>query len=296
MLNATLLFHLSQYSTGTSKDMLKNLYVDNVVTGCNTEEAAAAYYSAARAIMSDANFNLRSWASNSNILMEQARKDGTAAEPGSINILGLQWNTISDTLSLIMKSPIPTHHTLVTKREVLREASKVFGVLSPVTVKEKIFMQKLWQQSIDWDEPLTNTAEEEWLSIAADIQDATSTTLTRQYLPGSDLTHVQPAQLFVFADASLRAYGAVAFICDNNQVSFVMAKSRVAPLKQLSLPKLELMAALIAARLSKFIREALHFINLAFHLWTDSQIVLYWLQSNKKLDTFVSHRVTKIHQ
>jgi len=97
------------------------------------------------------------------------------------------------------------------------------GVLSPVTVKAKIF----WQQNLDWDEPLTSNAEKQWLSIAADIQNATSIILTRQYLPGSDLTSTQPTQLFVFADASLRAYGAVTFICNNNRVSFVMAKSRV---------------------------------------------------------------------
>ena len=51
ILNATLLFHLSQYVAGTSKDMLKNLYVDNIVTGCNSEEAAAAYYAMARAVI-----------------------------------------------------------------------------------------------------------------------------------------------------------------------------------------------------------------------------------------------------
>ena len=274
--------------------MLRNLYVDNIVTGCESEESAAAYYSTAREIMNDANFNLRSWASNSNTLMEQAWKDGTAADPGSVNVFGIQWDTNNDTISLILKNPIPTYHTLVTKREALREASKVFdpiGILSPVTVKAKIFMQKLWQQDIDWDEPLTTTAEEEWLSIAADIQEATSITFTRQYLPSCNFS-----QLFVFADASLRAYGAVAFISDNRRTSFIMAKNRVAPLKQLSLPKLELMAALIAARLSRFIREALNSLNLTTFLWTDSQIVLYWLQGNKKLDIFVTNRVSEIHQ
>jgi len=64
----------------------------------------------------------------------------------------------------------------------------------------------------------------------------------------------------VFANASLQAYGAVAFICNNNQVSFVMGKSRLTPLKQLSLPKLELMVALIAARLSK-----IYYRNSPFH-------------------------------
>ena len=125
MLNASLLFHLSQYSTGASKDMLKNLYVDNIVTGCTSEEAAAAYYSTAKAIMSDET----STSEASNILMEQTRKDGTAAEPGSINVLGLQWDTVSDTMSLFMKSLNSTYHTLVTKREVLHEASKVFDPL-----------------------------------------------------------------------------------------------------------------------------------------------------------------------
>ena len=89
--------------------------------------------------------------------------------------------------------------------------------------------------------------------------------------------HVSTIKLHVFADASPRAYGAVAFICADNTVSFVMANSRVAPLKQLSLPRLELMAALTAARFSKFIRDALQLLKITPYLWTDSQIVLYWL-------------------
>ena len=135
MLNATLLFHLSQYTSTTSKDMLENLYVNNIVTGCRSEETAVtySYYHTATTIMKEANFNLRSWASNSSHLVEQANKDKTAAESSTVNILGLQWDTTNDTMSLTLRSPIPKHHTLVTKREVLRELSKVFdpiGILS----------------------------------------------------------------------------------------------------------------------------------------------------------------------
>ena len=299
ILNATLLYHISQYTSATSKDMLENLYVDNIITGCESEETAITYYQTARAIMKDANFNLRSWASNSHRLVEQMHNDKTAAEPGPINVLGLQWDTTNDTMSLTLKIPIPTRHTLVTKREVLHESSKVFdpiGILSPVTVRAKILIQKLWQQDIDWDEPLNKAAEEEWLSIAADIQDAINLlSITRRYFHALNLSG-QTVKLHVFADASPRAYGAVAFICGDDQVSFVMAKSRVAPLKQLSLPRLELMAALTAARLSKFIRDALHSLNIITHLWADSQIVLHWLQSNKNLNSFVHHRVSEIHQ
>jgi len=94
----------------------------------------------------------------------------------------------------------------------------------------------------------------------------------------------------------MKAYGAVAFLCNESNTTFVMSKARVAPLKQLTLPKLELTGALTGARLSYFISQSLHIPPSTVHLWSDSQIVLYWLKSDKKLHQFVSHRVTEIHQ
>ena len=91
----------------------------------------------------------------------------------------------------------------------------------------------------------------------------------------------------------MKAYGAVAFLCNESSTSFVMSKARVAPLKQLTLSKLELMGALTGARLSYFISQALGLPPSTVHLWSDSQIVLYWLKSEKKLHQFVSHRVTE---
>ena len=102
-------------------------------------------------------------------------------------------------------------------------------------------------------------------------------------------------QLHAFADASTRAYGAVIFLCCSDQTTFVVAKGRVAPLKQITLPKLELMAAVIAARLTRFVIDSLG-LDVPPHLWTDSQIVLFWLQSTKQLPQFVTHRVREITQ
>ena len=297
MLNAALHCHLSQHNSPIAQNMLANLYVDNIVSGCSSESEAVQLYKNARSIMTEAHFNLRSWASNSCKLTEQATRDKVADLSNPVNVLGLQWDTQADTLHLTSKSPIPSITSLVTKREVLKESSKVFdplGLLSPVTVRAKIFMQSLWQHNLDWDEPLSDEDQTQWLNIATNIQDARSVQIPRQYFPTVNLSN-QLDKLHVFADASLTAYGAVAFICRGNSTSFVMAKSRVAPLKPLTLPKLELMGALTAVRLCNFILQALHPLSLSTCFWSDSQIVLHWIQGEKRTNTFVANRISEIH-
>ena len=116
-------------------------------------------------------------------------------------------------------------------------------------------MQDIWQLNVDWDEPLDGEIKERWLNIAQDIKQSTHFTIPRRYFS------FQPAdvttQLHVFVDASPKAYGAAAYLRQDDQTSFVMAKTRVAPLKQLSLPRLELMAALVGANLADFLSKAL---------------------------------------
>ena len=145
---------------------------DNIVSGCQSVDEAHHRYVTARSVMKDARFNLRSWASNSQVITDQASKEGVHDDNNPVNVLGLQWNTHTDALSLTTKSPLPAATSLVTKRDVLCESSKVFdplGLLSPVTIKAKIFMQKLWQCNVQWDEPLTDEDQQQWLEIAHDI-------------------------------------------------------------------------------------------------------------------------------
>ena len=99
----------------------------------------------------------------------------------------------------------------------------------------------------------------------------------------------------MFADASMKAYGAVAFFTSGDRASLVMGKNHVAPLKTLkSLPKLELMAAVVASRIAQFIIDALQLQDIPIYCWGDSQIVLYWLKSSKNLPLYVRRRVLEI--
>ena len=141
MLGAVLDLHLSKYQSPTANDMKKNIYVDNILSGCNTEEEIVNYYVQAREMMSQAKFNLRSWSSNSRRLQERTTKEQTGDTNPTVNILGLRWNTATDTLSLAPKKLPPANTSLITKREVLQVSSQLYdplGWATPVTNKNPI--------------------------------------------------------------------------------------------------------------------------------------------------------------
>ena len=297
MLHATLCCHLQHLDSPVATNMLSNIYVDNIVSGCQSSQQGVHYYKTARHIMKQANFNLRAWASNCQAIQSLAEADHTADKSTLVNVLGLQWNIESDTLHFSVKTAIPEHHTLITKREILQQSSKIFdplGYLSPVTIQAKLLLQQLWQKNVQWDEPLPQPLQKRWISIATEIQLATKISISRRYITTKDPITVD--QLHIFADASTKAYGAVAYLRSSNHTAFITAKTRVAPLKELILPRLELMAAVITSRISVFVIDSLSLQDKPLYLWSDSQIVLYWIKQKKHLASFVSHRVNEIHQ
>ena len=296
ILYATLHHHLHQHNSRLSCDILHNLYVDNIISGCSSEADTIQYYHNARTLLSEARFNLRAWVTNSPQLRAITQQEMTANTDVPSNVLGLLWNPISDELSLAPKKPSITNNPLITKRELLQESSKLFDPISittPVTIQAKILIQKVWTQHIEWDEPLGTELTREWQEIAEDLTHLHQVSIKRQYLNNFNPAHVQ---IRAFSDASIKAYGAVVYLCSHTDTTFVIAKSRVAPLKSPTLPRLELTAALTATRLVKFVIDSLELTGSPVHVWVDSQIALYWIHSSKKLPEFVAHRVSEINR
>ena len=128
MLFATLHYHLQQHSSPLSHNIQANLYVDNIVSGCETEQQAMQHFEEARSLMSSAGFNLRGWASNCKSLNRKAQKVGIANGSHLANILGLQWNITTDHLSLMPKVNITMDQPMITKREVLKDTLKLFAL------------------------------------------------------------------------------------------------------------------------------------------------------------------------
>ena len=131
-----------------------------------------------------------------------------------MNILGLKWNTSSDNLSLTPQNISLLSDQPITKRRVLQISSKTYdplGLLSPVTIRAKLLIQELWQQRLEWDEPLALELGTKWHGIAEDIQETNKITLPRCYFSESESPTSSP-YLHVFADSSPKAYGAVAYV------------------------------------------------------------------------------------
>ena len=152
-------------------------------------------------------------------------------------------------------------------------------------------IQMLWQLHIDWDESLDNGLQDEWNNIITDLQQLSGLTIDWSHF--QDFTR-EGIQLNVFADASTKACGAVAFLTSSDDATIVMAKNRVAILDSLTLPKLELMAAAVASRVAGFIIDALQQQDNPIYCLGNSQIVLYWLKSTIDLPLFVRCNILEI--
>ena len=157
ILYATLYHHLQQHNTPLSHDILCNLYVDNILSGCPSEDKIIQYYHNARATLSEAHFNLRAWVINSSRLRAITQQEKTADTAIPSNVLGILWNPVSDQLLLTPKGPLTTGNSITTKRELLQESPRVFnpiGIAAPITIQAKLLIQKIWTQHMEWDKPL----------------------------------------------------------------------------------------------------------------------------------------------
>ncbi|GFT96155.1 uncharacterized protein TNCV_1884771 [Trichonephila clavipes] len=186
----------------------------------------------------------------------------------------------------------------LTKRRILSESSKIFdllGLLSPCTVFMKIFYQKLWLTKTDWDSPIPQQLTEDWLKFQKAFNAINYLTVPRWVILTADNT----VELHGFADASSLAYAAAIYCRQKHnskiKVQLLISKTKVAPVKQISIPRLELCGAHLLSKLFKSVLRTLKHYNFDVFAWTDSNIVLSWLSSHpRKWKTFVANKTSSI--
>ena len=173
------------------------------------------------------------------------------------------------------------------------------GVLAPYILPTKCLIQSLWCKKKGWDEPLDEEDQRIWEDWLGDLMKLCEFELPRCFCV--DTCPEASIQLHVFADASEKSFGAVCYarysLRDGSiKVSFVMARNRVAPLKQLSIPRLELQAAVLAIRLYCLVKQELTVKVEDTIFWSDSKTVLQYIANeSRRFHTFVANRVSEIH-
>ncbi|CAG9787636.1 unnamed protein product [Diatraea saccharalis] len=297
LLEATLEHHIQQVIKGidsyedkmTLGKLLKSFYVDNSVTSVSTMKELDCFRNKAIAVLKTGGFDLRCW-----------EYSGDNISPHVTNVLGLNWNKQTDTLFLTSLE-ISDNSVQVTKRFILSITHKIFDVLGlvcPILIKPKLLLRDLCNSGYDWDMEVPKDVEmtfSEWYSQL--------NLLNKIELPRCLLGKYDRLSFHVFVDASQSAYAAVIFVrietIDGIDVRFVQAKSRISPKskKSTSIPRLELLAASIGARLMKSVSDALSLTDdSSVFYWSDSNVVLSWIKRDAPWARFVFNRVKEIRE
>ncbi|XP_038120879.1 uncharacterized protein LOC119770308 [Culex quinquefasciatus] len=259
----------------------RDFYVDDFLSGADDTNEATCLKQQVVEILSSAGFELRKWTSNNQELLQEQLTDKSApvlmkfSEQGeAVKALGIQWFPTEDVYGF--KVNLPDISFIFTKRQMISDSSKQFdpfGWLAPVLVKIKILYQQLWLFDVNWDDSLPPAVKAEWQEVRSTLHLLENMRIPRYLSPFRGRI-----QLHGFSDASEQAYAAVVYarsVDANGNISVVLiaAKSRVAPIKQVSLPRLELCGAWLLALLMERITEALSHLAIEHWAWTHSTIV-----------------------
>ncbi|XP_048484474.1 uncharacterized protein LOC125490156 isoform X2 [Plutella xylostella] len=286
--------------------LLNNVYVDDVSVGSNDLDELCEIKKQLTELLKLGSFELHKWSSNHpKILQDIPKSDQNLEdiefcqhEDAFVKTLGIKYNVKKDTFNIgCSQNEVLTEYT---KRQILSFLSSVFdplGIIGPIIVLAKIFMQQTWMLRTAWDQAVPydlNKKFKEFVENLLGMSDIVIPRNIRTY-------ELQLIELVGFSDASNKAYGSCLYVRTidyqgNVSMNLLCSKSRINPMTKLTTPRLELNSALLLAKLAKKVYDTLKTkFSLNVYLYVDSTIVLAWLNTEPvKLSVYVANRVKMI--
>jgi hypothetical protein len=280
-----------------------DFYVDDLLTGAETIDSVVQIRNKLTAVLATVGFNLRKWTSNSDKILTNTSESTSTQIPFlsdglQSKTLGIQWNHSRDLIQYTIKENL---NKKFTKRTILSEISQIFdplGLVGPCITVAKLILQEIWQLKLNWDESIPADIHTQWVQFKKDLINLNKIVIPRHVI----CNQPKIVEVHGFCDASERAYGACIYLKSISEsgdivIKLLCAKSRVAPLKTISIPRLELCGAVLLAQLSKRVKDSLT-INIDREIyWSDSTITLAWIAgSPNRWKQFVSNRVAEIQK
>ncbi|XP_055715181.1 uncharacterized protein LOC129809399 [Phlebotomus papatasi] len=281
-----------------AKALKQNFYVDDCLISFPSIPEAKECRLQLTELHASAGMTLAKWCVNDPQITDHSdQRESCDIFPEKSKALGMIWLPQDDQFTFKLTKDFSKANT---KREVLAAIAYLYdplGLISPVIVVGKLILQEIWKAQIPWDQPMSSEIITKWKQFAEGLSSIHSLHVPRSV---SEFKSPKSRELHVFCDSSSFAYGAVAYVVTENETGerkaqLSMAESRIAPTESITIPKLELCATVLGARLIKKIQESLSFNE--YFPWTDSTIVLGQIRSKRvKFDVFTAHRISEIHK
>ena len=287
-----------EVSEATCEAVKENFYVDDLCHSGSDLDATRAVLEEMTKALAAGGFHLTKFLANDPALLAGIPEgDRKPERPGVLpKILGVPWDVTTDELKIQFERPTQPAN----RRGILSYIMSPFdpiGITLPYLLDMKRLVQRLFGGEWGWDTMISDEDLKEWTEWVAELPAMEQISCKRVLIPRPGY---QAIYLCVFSDASQRGTAAVAYIVceypDGSTVSFGLGKVRVAPKKkQITIPRLELLAAVLAVELSGTIKEELKIEFTKVFFWTDSTTVLHWVNNpDLQLKAFVANRVAKI--
>jgi hypothetical protein len=221
------------------------------------------------------------------------------SDSSSGKALGVCWNFQRDVFSFSLADFSEVHEGVLTRRAMLRLTASIYdplGLVLPWVIRGKLLLRRATQLQLGWDEQAPEELKAAWAAWLDTLRSVATVVFPRCIKP--KISEPGYCELHVFCDASELAYGCCVYmrcvgINGRIVVSLIAAKSFVAPLKQQTIPRLELQAASKAVTLASSVRKEIG-VEVT-HFWTDSMIVIGYISNDsRRFRTFVANRVGHI--
>lgn len=285
--------------------MKRGRYVDDFFGGEDTIEKTCKVVDQINQLCMAGGFSLKKWVSNDPSVLKfipEKNRISTSSVPidnsSIVHTLGLSWHPTTDQFNFTLNLDEPR---TISKRTILSTISKLFdplGFLTPITISGKILIQELWSSGLGWDDQLPPVLLNKWADFVEKLRGVSNFTFPRWIgFNSNDLFEIHG-----FSDASQQAIAAVVYLraCSNNglaTVTLIASKTKVAPLKRLTIPRLELLGAVLITKLITSILFTLNKPNLPLFAWIDSQVAYTWITNHpSRWKEFVHNRVCYIQE
>ncbi len=295
------------FSAEATNTVKKNFYVDDLLKAVDTENHAIRLCKELKSLCASGGFKLTKWISNNRAVLASIPESERAKVIKNLDLekenlpleraLGVQWSAEEDTFMF----QVTTKERPCSRRGILSMVSSIYdplGFLTPLTFPAKHILQELCRQNIRWDDELPEVYAQTWKQWWQDLPKVWEFKVNR-YLVPKDFENLKMAQMHHFCDASDIGYGTVSYLrltsSNKVHVTFIMGKARVAPLKVMTTPRMEITAAVLAVRMDKILSEELHMELAQSLFWTDSMTILRYIRNeSRRFQTFVANRINII--